>query len=275
LQAAIHIFESWGLKVLLSSHLFDEENQFSASDAQRAFDMQHLLDNKQVNCIISARGGYGSVRIIDKLEFKNFEKYPKWVAGFSDVTVFHSHLNNLNFATLHCTMPVLMKDLSENDFILTQLKNALFGEELNYEFEMHKLNRGQNAEGEIVGGNLSVLYSLLGSKSQLKTDDKILFLEDLDEYLYHIDRMMIALLRAGMLGKLKGLLIGHFSDMKDNAIPFGKSAYEIIFDAVKHFDYPVFFNFKAGHEKENYPIRLGTNAEIFSENNTMKFLQRL
>lgn len=208
-------------------------------------------------------GGYGTVRIIDKLDFTSFRKNPKWICGFSDVTVLHSHIEkNFGVETIHCIMPVQLKKLGTENEAATTLLKTLKGESVNYEFPAYTLNRKGITEGKLVGGNLSILYSLLGSVSDINTEGKILFLEDIDEYLYHIDRMMMALKRAGKLNKLKGLIVGGMTDMKDNTIPFGKTAEEIIGDAVKEFDFPVCFNFPAGHIDNNCAIYLGRNVKL-------------
>lgn len=259
----IGILADAGFKVRTGQRMFGAENQFSGSDNDRASDVQRMLDDPDVKAILCARGGYGTVRIIDKLDFTEFVKHPKWVCGFSDVTVLHSHINqNFEIATLHSSMPLSMKELPSDHRQITTLVKTLLGELPTYHLEAHELNRNGNVEAEVVGGNLSILYSILGSESDLNTDGKILFLEDLDEYLYHIDRMMMNLKRNGKLDNLGGLVIGGMSDMNDNAIPFGKSAVEIISEAVAEFDYPVCFNFPAGHIDDNRALILGKKAAI-------------
>jgi muramoyltetrapeptide carboxypeptidase len=218
-----------------------------------------MLDNNDVKAIISARGGYGTMRIIDKLDFSDFVKNPKWIVGYSDITVLHSHIHNLGIETLHATMPI---NFTKNAEAAESLRRALFGESLTYEADQHVLNRRGIAEGELIGGNLSLLYALIGSASDIDTAGKIFFIEDLDEYLYHIDRMMLSLKRAGKLDKLAGLIVGGMSDMKDNLVPFGKTAEEIIYDAVKEFDYPVAFNFPSGHIERNLAVVLGRNMKM-------------
>jgi len=247
--------------VRTGQRMFGAQNQFSGSDEDRAADMQRMLDDPDINAILCARGGYGTVRIIDKLDFSEFVKHPKWLCGFSDITVLHAHVNqNFGVATLHSSMPLSMKDLPEDHVQITTLINSLKGNLPSYEFASHPLNRKGEMEGEIVGGNLSVLYSILGSRSDINTDGKIVFLEDLDEYLYHIDRMMMNLKRNGKLAKLKGLIVGGMSDMRDNAIPFGKTAEAIIREAVEEYGYPVCFNFPAGHIDDNRTLILGKKA---------------
>lgn len=272
LEPTVGILADAGFKERTGQRMFGAENQFAGSDEDRAADMQRMLDDPDVNAILCARGGYGTVRIIDKLDFSEFVKHPKWLCGFSDITVLHAHINqNFGVATLHSSMPLSMKDLPEDHVQITTLINSLKGELPNYNFSSHPLNRIGKMEGEIVGGNLSVIYSILGSESDINTDGKILFLEDLDEYLYHIDRMMMNMKRNGKLAKLKGLIIGGMSDMNDNAIPFGKTAEEIIREAVNGFDYPVCFNFPAGHIDDNRALILGKKAAIRITDNGSQF----
>jgi muramoyltetrapeptide carboxypeptidase len=259
LQNAIEIFESWGLKVVLHPKLFAVHNQFAGSDEVRAEVLNSYLQSPDIKAIIFARGGYGTVRIIDHIDFSYLDKFPKWLIGYSDITVIHSHVNaTTNWCTIHATMPINMQKQNMNLNSVLALKNMLMEDvEMSYPITRHPLNRLGKTSAEIVGGNLSVLYSLLGSKSDIDTRGKILFLEDLDEYLYHVDRMMQALKRAGKLKDLAGLVVGGMSDMKDNTIPFGLTAEEIIHEAVKEYNYPVVFNFPAGHQDLNLPIKLG------------------
>ncbi len=271
LKPAIEIFEKWGMKVKLGKNIYAIDNQYAGSDEERCADFQKMLDDSELKAIIAARGGYGIVRIIDKLDFSGFIKHPKWIAGYSDVTVLHSHIHkHFGIETLHCTMPI---SFAKNIESVTLLKQALFGEQFSYKIDAHPMNRNGEAEGELLGGNLSLLYALAATPSDLNTDGKILFLEDLDEYLYHIDRMMMQLKRSGKLSKLKGLVLGGFTEMKDNTVPFGKTAEEIIIDAVKEYNYPVCFNFPAGHGEKNFPLYLGRKVQISVQEKTLlKFL---
>ena len=259
INPAIAIFKSWGLEVILGNNLFNTDNQFSGTDKERADDLQTILNDTSVKAIISARGGYGTVRIIDQINFTTFIKNPKWIIGYSDITVLHAHIHNLGIETLHATMPI---NFSKNTEALESLRKALFGEKITYKIETNILNKKGIAEGELIGGNLSILFSLSGSVSDIETKGKILFIEDLDEYLYHIDRMMMNLKRAGKLSGLAGLVVGGMSDMKDNTIPFGKTAEEIILDAVKEYKYPVCFNFPAGHVDRNLALPLGKTVKL-------------
>lgn len=259
IQSAIDIFNAWGLEVVLSKNLFNADNQFSGTENERAEALQIMLNDDSIKAIISARGGYGTIRIIDKIDFTNFKKYPKWIIGYSDITVLHSHINNFGIETLHATMPI---NFTKNAEATETLRKAIFGEQLNYEVESHPLNRKGETEAELIGGNLSLIYALTGSISDIDTNGKILFIEDLDEYLYHIDRMMLNLKRSGKLDHLAGLIIGGMTDMKDNTIPFGKTAEEIIIDAVKEYDYPVCFNFPAGHVEKNLALYFGRKVKL-------------
>lgn len=259
MQPAIAILKSWGLQVVLGKNLFKSDHQFSGTDNERTTDLQTMLDDASVKAVISARGGYGTMRIIDKIDFKKFKKHPKWIIGYSDITVLHSHIHNMGIETIHATMPI---NFAKNKEATESLRKALFGEKLAYEVKAHKLNRKGNATGQLVGGNLSLLYALTGSISDVDTKGKILFIEDLDEYLYHIDRMMLNLKRSGKLKNLKGLIVGGMSDMKDNTIPFGKTAEEIILDTVKEYKYPVCLHFPAGHVDRNLALILGRTIKL-------------
>jgi muramoyltetrapeptide carboxypeptidase len=259
IQPAIDALKGWGLKVELSPYLFREKNQFAGDDEERAAGLQWALDHPEAKAILVTGGGYGTVRIIDRVNFKAFKKNPKWIAGYSDVTVLHSRLNHLKIQSIHSTMA--FQFMKSHEATLS-LKKALFGEKIKYPVEPHLLNRAGKAEGEIVGGNLSLLYALAGSVDDISTKNKILFIEDLDEYLYHIDRMMMQLKRSGKLKHLKGLIVGGMSDMKDNAVPFGKNAGEIILDAVSEYDYPVCFGFPAGHITENFAVYFGRTGKL-------------
>jgi len=263
LKPAIETFTSWGLEVLLGENIFNSDNQFSGTDEERAADFQKMLNNTEIKAIFCARGGYGTVRIIDRLDFSTFIKNPKWIVGYSDVTVIHSHIHNLcGIETLHAAMPINFSTSDFSEASLTTLKNTLFGKTLEYTVDGHPLNNEGCAKGMLVGGNLSVLYSLLGSESDINTKNKILFIEDLDEYLYHIDRMMMCLKRAGKLEGLSGIIIGGMNKMNDNAVPFGKTPYEIINDVLKDYSFPTCYSFPSGHIKDNRCLIMGRCIEI-------------
>jgi len=260
IQPAINLLKNWGLKVVIGNTIGLEENQFAGTDAQRISDFQKMLDNPKIKAIWCARGGYGTVRIIDKLDFTEFKKHPKWIIGYSDITVLHNHIHNFGIESLHATMPINVSENSEKS--LASLKKCLFSNTISYEIATSEDSKTGNSSGFLVGGNLSILFSLLGSPSDINTDGKILFIEDLDEYLYHIDRMFMNLKRNGYFNNLKGLIVGAMSDMNDNTIPFGKTAKEIILDAVSEFDFPVVFDFPAGHINDNSALILGRKVTL-------------
>lgn len=261
MQPAIELLQSWGFEVVKGMYLFGEEDQYSGSDQQRWADFQMVLDDASIDAVIFARGGYGFVRIIDKLDFTKFMRHPKWLIGFSDVTVLHNHVNrNLKVETIHAPMAINIPNTPKA--VLENLHQLLTGNKVSYQYPAHFFNRRGKASGELVGGNLSLIHTLAGTPSDLLTKGKILFLEDLDEYLYHIDRMMMNLKRSGKLQGLKALVVGGMTDMKDNAIPFGKSAEEIILDAVKEYDYPVAFGISSGHIEHNEPLVMGRKMKL-------------
>lgn len=271
LQPGIKLLESWGLKVIIGKSIGKEQNQLAGPDWQRATDFQEMLDNPNIKAIWAAKGGYGTVRIVDRINFENFKKNPKWVIGFSDVTVMHSHINNMDIGTLHAIMAISAKTATPE--AIESFRKALFGEKLEYHIPRHAFNKNGKATGELVGGNLSVLYSIQGSESAVDMNGKILFLEDLDEYLYHIDRMMMNLKRNGSLKGLKGIIIGGMTSMNDNDIPWGKDALEIIQDIVKDLNIPVAYNFPAGHIKDNRALILGKTVtfEVNEKETVLKF----
>ncbi|OCX52102.1 LD-carboxypeptidase [Mucilaginibacter sp. PPCGB 2223] len=263
---AVTLLQSWGLEVVIGETLNAEYHQFAGDDDLRARDMQRFLDDDNIKAIIAARGGYGTVRIIDKLDFTRFVQHPKWLVGFSDITVLHAHIcANYSIQTIHGQMPVNVWDATPAS--LETLRKSLFGEEVKYEVDVYPLNRKGEASGVLVGGNLSLLISVSGSVSDYDYDGKILFLEDVGEYLYSIDRMMRALKRAGKLKNLAGLIIGGFTECKDNDIPFGQTAEEIIAEVVKEYHYPVCFNFPAGHIPDNRALVFGKIINLKVEQN--------
>lgn len=252
IKMAVSIFESWGLQVVLGKNLFNTHHQFAGTDEERAEDFQEMLDKPEIRAIICARGGYGTTRIIDQLDFTGFMKHPKWIVGFSDVTVLHCHLHNLNVETIHGIMPLLFP--KQTEVSIESLKQALFGQPLKINSVLSVINKVGSAEGLVVGGNLTLFANAIGTPSEIDTNGKILFLEEVNEYLYHIDRMMVQLKRAKKLDNLAGLIIGHFSGVKDNDVFFGQTVYEIVNDLTKDFDYPVCYNFPVGHEKHNMTV---------------------
>ena len=257
---AIHWLEENGFVPVYDDRLFAEHYIFAGDDGFRAAVLQEYLDNEEIAAIWLARGGYGGIRVIDQLDFTKFLQRPRWLIGFSDGTVFHGKLSRLGVPSLHASMPYCFENKS--DAAKQSLFDALTGKPLRYEFPAHPLNRCGTAEGEVVGGNLSVLCSLLGSDSFPETDGKILFIEDVDEYIYHIDRMMHVLKRAGKLARLKGLVVGGLTQIHDNPDPFGQSVEEVIAEAVADYGYPLCFGFPAGHFSDNRAMVLGQKARI-------------
>lgn len=264
-KPAVALLESWGLQVVLGQTIGLDNFQLGGTDAERIADFNAQLKDPEIKAIWCARGGYGTVRIIDAIDFSSLAQQPKWIVGFSDVTTLHSHVHNLGIATIHGIMAFSVPLAKEES--KTSLYKALFGLPLSYAISAAPGNRNGKAKAEIVGGNLSILYSLLGSVSSIETKGKILFIEDLDEYLYHVDRMMHNLKRNGMLQELAGLVVGGMTDMHDNSIPFGYNAQEIILDAVQDYNYPVVFNFPAGHGASNWALKLGTIVELEAQDN--------
>jgi muramoyltetrapeptide carboxypeptidase len=256
--------EEWGYKVKIGKTVGSESTTyFSGTDEERLTDFQQMLDDDEVNAVLCARGGYGMGRIIDQIDFKKFKKNPKWIVGYSDITVLHAHLySNYYISSLHAPMAGAFSDAGYINRYVQSLKAALEGKWARYTCDPHELNKPGEAIGELVGGNLSLVAHLIGTDSDLKTKGRILFLEDIGEYLYHIDRMFYQLKRSGKLAKLAGLIIGGFTEMKDTERPFGKKVYEIIHDAVKDYKYPVCFGFPVSHGKENYALKIGTGYKL-------------
>lgn len=264
LEPAIQIFESWGLLVKFGINLFKVHHQFAGTTEERVQDLQFALDDSETAAIVCARGGYGTVQLIDHIDFSKFQQNPKWLVGYSDVTVLHNHINqNLGIETLHANMPISFPKSGEDESTQT-MQSALFGNKYSLEFELEEgsVMDNKGLAAPIVGGNLSIVYSLTGTKSQLNTKGKFLFLEDLDEYLYHIDRMMMNLKRAGLFNGCLGVLVGGMSDMNDNAIPFGSSAKETILSTLSELKIPVIFGVPAGHIERNLAIVMNRNAEL-------------
>jgi muramoyltetrapeptide carboxypeptidase len=260
IQPAIELLHSWDVKVVLGTTIDLEENQFAGDDMTRALNFQQFIDDEQIDAIWCARGGYGTIRMIDHLDFSRFVKRPKWIIGYSDVTVLHSKGQQLGFETLHATMPINVGKNSKES--LESLRTIVFGEQQQYTIPSVSYNRKGKATGELIGGNLSMLYSMTGSELNLNTTGKILFLEDLDEYLYHIDRMLQNLKRNGYFEGLAGLIIGGMTDMHDNTVPFGKNAHQIILEATAEYNFPICFNFPAGHLDDNRALIFGKEVTL-------------
>ncbi len=259
---AIGLLRQSGFDVLTGKHIFDTHFQLGGTDEHRLADLQEALDDPDCKAIICSRGGYGSIRIADKINLDKFRENPKWLVGFSDITTLHALLQKEGFCSIHGAMPAyyLKDDQATESF--NQLINALTEQKVPVEIPAHPFNRTGSSTGQLVGGNLSILYSLMGTPFEPDTDGKILFIEDLSEYLYHLDRMMHSLKLAGKLKKLKGLIVGSFTEMKDNDSPFGQIVEEIIINAVKEYGYPVCFDYPAGHIDQNLPLVFGAEYEM-------------
>jgi muramoyltetrapeptide carboxypeptidase len=256
IDTAISIFKEWGLEVILGKTVTAEYNQFAGDDALRTQDLQQYLDEPEVKAIVAGRGGYGMIRIIDNLDFSAFEKNPKWIVGFSDITVLLSHIYaNFGIQSIHAQMPYTFDEATPES--LTSLKAALFGEEIKYDYQTHPKNRPGKMEGILVGGNLTLLVMMVGSDSDIDYTDKILFIEDVGERHASIDRMMRMLDRAGKLSQLKGLIVGAFNELPDEKIPFRQTPEEIILEVVNKYNYPVWYNFPVGHIADNRAVVVG------------------
>ncbi|MDX9883922.1 MAG: LD-carboxypeptidase [Prolixibacteraceae bacterium] len=258
----IGLLRDQGFEVLVGEHVFAGHFQYAGTDRQRAADFQLALNDPETKAIICARGGYGSVRILEYLDFTELKKKPKWLVGFSDITVLHSVFNKLGIAGIHGPMPGFFMQGGHCSESFRKLHDSLTGKVPAYIFDAHPQNRNGETSGILVGGNLSLLYSLNGTRYELDPKGKILFIEDISEYLYHLDRMMTNFRLSGKLEKLAGLVVGSFTKMKDNDKPFGKTVEEIILDAVRDYDFPVCFSFPSGHVNRNMPLLLGANYSL-------------
>jgi muramoyltetrapeptide carboxypeptidase len=259
------LVESWGLHAVLGKRIFNQNNHFAGTDAQRAADFQEALDNKNIKAIWIARGGYGSVRILDLLDFTKFIEHPKWIVGYSDITAFHNHIHNLGIETIHGMMPTSLEEAPEEIIeTVASFKIAIFGAALSYTIAASNYNRTNSLEiinGQLIGGNLALLTSMLGSKSQLSTEGKILFIEEIGEYKYAIDRMLQSLKRAGYFTKVKAVIIGNMSSVKKNSTNWGSSIEQLILAVVPE-EIPVLFDFPMGHEADNRAMIFGRNVQL-------------
>ncbi len=262
MQRCIHTLQSWGFNVRRGKTLGNQINYFSGTDKERLNDLQSMLDDSTIKAIMCARGGYGLSRIIDDISFEKFIQHPKWIIGYSDITLLHAHIySNFNVASLHAPMAAAFNELEESEEYIQSIFDSLTGKHQSYEIGSHTLNRNGICKGELVGGNLALLAHIIGSSSDINTKNKILFIEDIGEYKYNIDRMLIQLKRAGKLDNLAGFIVGKFTDMKDTIISFGQEVYDIILDKIKEYDYPVCFDFPVGHVKENCALKVGVEYE--------------
>lgn len=267
-DACIATLQEWGFEVMVGKTVGSaSKNYFSGTDEERANELQAMLDDKNIHAILFGRGGYGMSRIIDQLDFKKFKKNPKWLIGFSDITILHSHvLNNYHIATIHAPMAGAF---NQKNIYIDQLHKVVVGKKINYKCASHKNNQLGTASGMLVGGNLTLLATAIGTASDFNTKGKLLFIEDIGEYLYSIDRLLTQLNRAGKLKNLSGLIVGGFTDMKDTERPYGKKIQDIIKEIVQEYKYPICFDFPISHDKENLAVKIGVTYELkVTKNNT-------
>lgn len=262
IDQAKKVLESWGFKVVLGKHLFSRHHQFAGTDQERLEELQQMLHNPAIKAILFSRGGYGTTRIIDSIDWSPLLVQPKWLCGFSDVTAILCHLQRLGLSGIHATMAAAFDEKPGRAQSLESLKRLLMGQPLQLTVTAHPLNRYGMASGKLMGGNLSLLNNLIATASEPDYEGAVLFMEDLDEYLYHVDRMLVHLKRAGRLERLAGLVVGQMSGMHDNAVPFGKDAYEIIAEHVAAYHYPVAYGFPIGHEPLNMAMPVGTQVSL-------------
>jgi muramoyltetrapeptide carboxypeptidase len=274
-QTCINTLQSWGYQVMVGKTLgSNSKNYFSGTDEERRDELQAMLDDDNINAILFGRGGYGVGRIIDQLNFTKFKKKPKWIIGFSDITVLHSHIyTNFKIATLHAPMAAAFNDDGYKNEFVQSLQKALAGKKATYKCASHPFNKAGTATGELVGGNLCLLAHLTGTPSDINTKNKILFIEDIGEQIYNIDRMLYQLKRSGKLKNLAGLIVGGFTDMKDTDRPFGKTVEEVIREIVAGYKYPVCFNFPVSHGRENYALKVGVKYELGISNKQTKLIE--
>ncbi|WP_365940508.1 LD-carboxypeptidase [Winogradskyella sp.] len=270
-QQAVDLLNSWGLHTIVGKHVFSKSDHFAGTDDERCEDLQNAMDDPKISAIWCARGGYGTVRILEKLDYTKFKDNPKWVIGYSDITALHNQVHNEGFQSLHALMCVsLTKDLSEIEYSIETFKSALFGNPTDYTLESSNYNRTGEASGPLVGGNLTMLHTMLGSKESIDTSGKILFIEEIGEYKYHIDRMLQSMKRAGYFDNCNGLIVGGMSKMRKNTTLWGTSVEQLILDALADYDFPIAFGMPAGHEKKNLAMTFGKKVELkVSEDKTL------
>jgi len=274
IKQAQALLKSWGLHSVLGKHVFSNAHHFAGTDDERCEDLQNALDDPKISAIWCARGGYGTVRVLDKLNFSKFKENPKWVIGYSDITALHNQIHNQGIESLHGIMCVsLTKDPSEIETSIITFKNTIFGKPLNYTLKGSTYNKTGNATGQLVGGNLTMLHTMLGSKTSINTSGKILFIEEIGEYKYHIDRMLQSLKRAGYFDTCQGVIVGGMSKMRTNTTLWGTSVEQLILDALADYNFPIGFNMPAGHEKDNRALILGRSVKLVvgSKQSTITF----
>jgi muramoyltetrapeptide carboxypeptidase len=262
-ETAIRVLKEWGFNVKVGLTVGMKYNYFAGTDIARLADLQEMMNDRDVSAILCARGGYGLSRIIDKLSFKKFNKRPKWIIGYSDITVLHSHLyTQYNIASLHSPMAAAFNNDGYKNEYVRSMRSAIMGDKANYSCVPHPFNRKGEVSGRLLGGNLSILVHLLGSPSSFDYKNRILFIEDVGEYIYNIDRMLYQLKRAGVFNDIKGLIVGGFTEMKDTQIPFGQTVDEVIRDIVSEYDFPVCYNFPVSHTDKNYALKVGVKYKL-------------
>ncbi len=260
---AVALIESWGLHAVVGKHVFSKDNHFAGTDAERCEDFQNAMDDPTISAIWCARGGYGTVRILDKLDYTTFKKHPKWLIGYSDITALHNQFHNAGFQSMHALMCVsLPKDITDIKETVATFKSTIFGQPVNYTLKGSTYNRVGEAHGPLVGGNLTILHTMLGSKESIDTTGKIVFIEEIGEYKYHIDRMLQSMKRAGYFDNCAGVLVGGMSKMRKNTTLWGTSIEQLILDALADYDFPIAFGMPAGHEKDNRAMIFGRNVNM-------------
>ena len=275
-QTCIDTLQQWGFEVMVGKTLgSDSSTYFSGTDEERLNEMQAMLDDDSIHAILCGRGGYGVSRIIDQLNFTRFKKKPKWIIGFSDITILHAHIySNYKIASLHAPMAAAFNNGEAGNEYIISLQKAMLGKKSKYKCSAHAFNKQGTASGELVGGNLSLLTHVIGTPSDINTKNKLLFIEDIGEQIYSTDRMLHQLKRSGKLESLAGLIVGGFTDVKDTERPFGKSIEEVIHDLVKDYDYPICFNFPVSHERENYALKVGATYELKIGTKTVQLTEK-
>ncbi|WP_254453265.1 S66 peptidase family protein [Winogradskyella undariae] len=275
-QHAIQLLKSWGLHAVVGEHVFSKANHFAGTDDERCADLQKAMDDPKISAIWCARGGYGTVRILDKLNYTKFKENPKWLIGYSDITALHNQMHKEGFQSLHALMCVsLPNDISTIKETVATFKSTIFGQPVDYTLKGSEYNRVGEASGELIGGNLTILHTMLGSEESLDTDGKILFIEEIGEYKYHVDRMLQSLKRAGYFDNLSGLVVGDMTRMRKNTTLWGTSVEQLILDALSEYDFPITFNMPAGHEKDNRALILGKEVKLVvgKGQSTLKYLK--
>lgn len=268
---AVKLLESWGLNTQIGEHVFNQADHFAGTDAERCEDFQSALDNPKISAIWCARGGYGTVRILDKLDYKKFKEHPKWIIGYSDITALHSQIHNEGYQSIHALMCVsLTKDLEDIKETVATFKSTIFGNPVEYEIKGSTYNRVGKTKGQLVGGNLTILHTMLGSNTSIETSGKILFIEEIGEYKYHIDRMLQSLKRAGYFDNCAGLIVGDMSKLRKNTTLWGTSIEQLVLDALSEYNFPIAFNMPAGHEKDNRAMLFGKTVELSVEKSGSK-----